>query len=450
MTIITFQNQDCKGYEPIILNKDMVADNLFNELSSTTLRSKCYQDLLKELQKNLFYRSSKTKYAQAKVLINNIGGSNNSRYKQAMSHLKKLGLILEHEGYLYLNPLVRTKYKPKYELVLEYYNLLWSEAFKASVYIKYKDFRFTLGSSESIKTLIAEDYKELLQRDENVNHLTTQQLYDVAFTYKKSELDDEQFLENIGVNQAHYLTTLKSKMSKIYTNLGNNCMREIAPTHYDLLHQQLPIQRLENNLVSFGKLPLKWKCIHFSDTPLYQEAISLYNLQDNISTSATTTSMNNKTYVNIPSHTTKEGLLRYQKLLSYLYDPKHDDSKFRPPTKILCELTCPINRKQQPQQYPNYFTQDELFTVVQPTITKVETNNSTPSNSMYHKKYNKFSLYLTEEFNKEVEYHKLNNTLSSFPYVEKREQLDKEIEACENWLGNPQSLPFKCRHLVES
>lgn len=105
--------------------------------------------------------------------------------------------------------------------------------------------------------------------------------------------------------------------------------------------------------------------------------------------------------------------------------------------------------QQQPQQHSNCFTQDELFTVVQPTITKEETNNSTPSNSMYQKKYNKFSLYLIEEHNKKVERYKIDNTFP-LPSVEEIEQLDKDIEACENWLNNPQRLPLKCRHLVEA
>lgn len=277
MTIITFQNQDCKVLKQVPMTKDMLVKDLFNNVTKSSLKSSVYSRLLDELKSSLKYRSCQSKHNRVCDVIEAIFGKQDSRYTRAMSHLKKLGIILSYKGTLYLNPLVETRTSAKfYELVIEYYNLLWSEEFKSSVHIKYKDFSFTLSSPEDVKQLIAEDHKELLQRDENLQHLTTQQLYDVAFTHSKNHLATPELLEDWAVSEAPLLMTLKSKMTKTYTNLGHSCMKAIAVTHFDILCEQMPLKQLDNNKVVFGRLPKKWKCIHFSETSIYQEGVQLY------------------------------------------------------------------------------------------------------------------------------------------------------------------------------
>ena len=278
MTIITFQDQDCKVLKQVPMTKDMLVKDLFNNITKSSLKSSVYSKLLDELKSSLKYRSCQSKHNRVcDVIQATFEGKQNSRYSTAMSHLNKLGIVLSHKGTLYLNPLVETRTSSKfYELVIEYYNLLWSEEFKSSVYIKYKDFSFTLSSIEYIKQLIADDYKELLQRDENLQHLTTQQLYDIAFTHSKNHLCTSELLEAWGIDKGHLLITLKSKMAKTYTNLGYVSMKTIAGTHFDILCEQLPLVQLDNNEVAFGRLPKKWKCIHFSETSTYKEGVQLY------------------------------------------------------------------------------------------------------------------------------------------------------------------------------
>ncbi|MEM8718987.1 MAG: hypothetical protein AAGE84_06715 [Cyanobacteria bacterium P01_G01_bin.39] len=263
------------------MTKDMLVKDLFNNITKSSLKSSVYSKLLDELKSSLRYRSCQSKHNRVCDVIEATFGKQDSRYTKAMSHLKKLGVILSHKGTLYLNPLVETRTSAKfYELVIEYYNLLWSEEFRSSVYIKYKDFSFTLSSIEYIKQLIADDHKELLQRDEDLQHLTTQQLYDLAFTHSKNHLATPELLEDWAVSEAHLLISLKSKMGKTYSNLGHACMKAIAATHFDILCEQLPIQKLDNNEVAFGRLSKKWKCIHFSETSTYSQAIELYNLSN--------------------------------------------------------------------------------------------------------------------------------------------------------------------------
>lgn len=282
MTIITFQNQDCKISKQVPMTKDMLVKDLFTNITKSTLRGKAYSNLLDALKRNLRYRSCQTKYNRnVDVVSDACLSKSKSSYHDAMSHLNKLGIILSHRGTLYLNPLVETRTSAKfYELVIEYYNLLWSEEFRSSVYIKYKDFSFTLSSTEYVKQLIAEDHKELLQCDENLQHLTSEQLYDLAFTHSKNHLESDELRNAWGVDEGHLLTALKSKMAKTYTNLGYAIMKTIAVTHFDILCEQLPLVQLDNNEVAFGRLPSKWKCIRFSETSTYSRAIELYNLSN--------------------------------------------------------------------------------------------------------------------------------------------------------------------------
>lgn len=281
MTIITFQNQDCKVYKQVPMTKDMLVKDLFNNITKSTLRGQSYNNILDTLKRGLRYNDCKTKYSQNKVVVKDACPNNSyGSYNRAMSHLKKLGMTLSHEGHIYLNPLVETRTTSKlYELVLNYYNLLWSDEFKATVNITYKDSDYSLPTVESLKEIVAEDYKLLLQNDSDLQCLSTKDLNNIAFIFKKAELQDQ--FPSLDYKD---LVALKSKISKTYTNLGYSTMKEIAATHADILFEQLPIQRLDNNEVEFARLPKKWKCIHFSETSIYKEGEQHYLLQDQIGT----------------------------------------------------------------------------------------------------------------------------------------------------------------------
>ncbi len=279
MSIITFQNQDCKVYKQVPMTKDLLVKDLFSNITKSTLRGQSYNNILDTLKRGLRYNDCKTKYSQNKVVVKDACPNNSfGSYNRSVSHLKKLGMILSHEGHIYLNPLVETRTTSKfYELVIEYYNLLWSNEFKSSVYINYKGHSYTLPTVEGLKQIIVDEYKCLIQFDEGLEHLTTQNLHDIAFKFKKAELE-EQFPS---VNSRE-LVALKSKLTKIYTNLGSTTMKEIAATHADILFEQLPIQRLDNNEVAFARLPKTWKCIHFTETSIYQEALELYSVNHSV------------------------------------------------------------------------------------------------------------------------------------------------------------------------
>ena len=270
MSIITFQNQDCKVYKQVPMTKDMLVKDLFTNITKSTLRGQSYSNILDTLKRGLRYNDCKTKYSLNTVVVKDACPNNSyGSYNRSMSHLKKLGMILAHEGHIYLNPLVETRTTSKfYELVIEYYNLLWSEEFRSTVHITYKGFNYSLPTVEVLKQIIVEEHKVLLQNDENQQCLSTQNLYDIAFTFKKSELENQ--FPFIDIKD---LVALKSKITKIYTNLGYTTMKEIAATHADMLFEQLPIQRLDNNEVAFGRLPSKWKCIHFTETQEYINAL---------------------------------------------------------------------------------------------------------------------------------------------------------------------------------
>ncbi|MCC0177812.1 hypothetical protein I4641_12570 [Waterburya agarophytonicola K14] len=270
MSIITFQNQDCKVYKQVPMTKDMLVKDLFTNITKSTLRGQSYSNILDTLKRGLRYNDCKTKYSLNTVVVKDACPNNSyGSYNRSMSHLKKLGMILAHEGHIYLNPLVETRTTSKfYELVIEYYNLLWFEKFRSTVHITYKGFDYSLPTVERLKQIIVEEHKVLLQNDENQQCLSTQNLYDIAFTFKKSELENQfPFIDTKD------LVALKSKITKIYTNLGYTTMKEIAATHADMLFEQLPIQRLDNNEVAFGRLPSKWKCIHFTETQEYINAL---------------------------------------------------------------------------------------------------------------------------------------------------------------------------------
>ncbi len=279
MSIITFQNQECKFLKQVPMTKDMLVKDLFKNIFQASLKSSIYTRLIDELKSSLRYRSCQSKHNRVCDVIEATFNKQNSAYSKAISSFRKLGIILEDKGFLYLNPLVETRTTAKfYELVIEYYNLLWSDEFKSSVYIKYKDFNFSIPTVEGLKQIIVDEYKLLLQNDENLQCLSTQNIYNIAFTFKKSELDSQfPFIEYKD------LVALKSKLSKLYSNFGHSIMKEIAATHADILFEQLPILRLDNNEVAFARLPKKWKCIHFTETHEYISAINSPTLNNEAS-----------------------------------------------------------------------------------------------------------------------------------------------------------------------
>ena len=271
--IISYQGQECLVVKTVIMTKDMLVSNLFKKLfdSNSTLKSPIYKNLLDKLQSNLVYQSCQTKYAQNKeVVIDAVGHYKNNRYVYAMSHLKKLGVIFPHKGFIYLNPLVETKTTSRfYELVIEYYDLLWCEEFKLNFSFSYKGTTYTFPSVEELRSIIVEEYKMLLQNDSKYNHYSTEDLYNIAFASKKVDLTNNEII-------------LKSKMAQIYKNLGYTIMKEIAAEHFNILTEQLPMEVEPNsNKVNFGRLPSNFKPIHFSKTNAYQEGCSLSKL-DNI------------------------------------------------------------------------------------------------------------------------------------------------------------------------
>lgn len=269
MTIITFQDQDCKTLKQVPMTKDMLVKDLFNNITKSCLSSSVYSRLIDELKSSLRYHSCQSKHNRVCDVIDATFGKQNSAYSRAMSSFRKLGIILEDKGFLYLNPLVETRTTSKfYELVIEYYNLLWSDEFKSSIHIRYKDYDYTLPTVEGLKQLLIEDEKSYTQHNENLQCLTTDNLYDIVFTFKKAELEDQfPFIDK------NELLRLKARLNSIYTNLGNKTMKEIAAAHADILFEQLPIQELDNKVVAFARLPKKWKCIHFSETSTYQEEL---------------------------------------------------------------------------------------------------------------------------------------------------------------------------------
>ena len=275
MTIIYFQNQECKVCLDPILTNDMLIKDLFKKLFQSTLKSSVYIRLINTLTNSLRYKSSQSKYNRVYDVIDNTFNKQDSRYSKAMSHFKKLGIILENKGALHLNPLVESRTSSKfYELVIEYYNLLWSDEFKSQVYITYKDLSFSLPTVEGLKNILIEDYKLLLQNDSDFYSLSSDDLYNITFKYKKAELAEQfPFIEEAN------LKALKAKINRIYTNLGYNLMKQIAIVHKQILFEQLPIKELDNNQVAFGRLPKNWKCIHFTETNVHQEMISDHTQQ---------------------------------------------------------------------------------------------------------------------------------------------------------------------------
>lgn len=288
MTIITFQGQEVEPNLVLPMTQDLIAKDLFKNILNGTLTRKPYQTLLAKMKLNLKYGSFETKYRDVKdVIADTVTSKSISSYQDAMSHLKKLGMIMNHRGSIHLNPLVETRSSSKiYAQVIGYYNILWSEEFKRSVHIKYGDFSFTLCPLGEIQTLIATHQHNLLSNDAILSHLTAEQVENIAFFYSKNQLASAEILHDlkIDINDCHHLITLKAKMSKTYTNLGYNCMKKIAEVHFEIIKEQLPIlfEVKENTNssrnYSFCKLPLKWKCISFKETKFYKDAIALQQL----------------------------------------------------------------------------------------------------------------------------------------------------------------------------
>ena len=312
-------------------------------------------------------------------------GKSDRHYRSGMSVFKKLGFFLKHDGYLYLNPLLDNINTKKPYEDVISFYNLLWDK-PLKASIQFPGDINGLHTLEQIRSMWIEQSLKTLP------NYTYDDLYDLVFNSSDSEIILSQTEKN-----------LRYDVLSKYRNTCINIQKQLAYVHFELITEQLPVLNLSTTSrlyeVSLNKLPVNNNIPSYNKTSIYAKYIK-----------------------NTPT------LL--QSVSNYFEEDKEET-------------------QQQPQQHSNCFTQDELFTVVQPTITKEETNSSTPSNSMYQKKYNKFSLYLIEEHNKKVERYKIDNTFP-LPSVEEIEQLDKDIEACENWLNNPQRLPLKCRHLVEA
>lgn len=278
MSIITFQSQECKVSNPISMTKARLSKDLFTNIFENTLTSGAYTNLVNTLKNSLRGGSSETEYARVKdVILDTFNGKYNPKYSTYMSQLSKLGMICTYRGHIHLNPLVKTKVTSKlHETALEYYRLMWSDPFLSTVYIKYEGGSINLSSETDLKQLIANDKKEFLQCDLELSHLTTQEIYDIAFTHTKNTLRGEGYLATLNLDNSNSLIRLKASMGNTYKNLGFQVTQQLAAAHLDLLIEQLPLVDNGDTHYIFGRLPKKFKCIDFTETSTYREATELY------------------------------------------------------------------------------------------------------------------------------------------------------------------------------
>ena len=283
MPIITFQNQECKASNPISMTKARLSKDLFTNIFENTLTSRAYINLVNTLKNNLRGSSSETYYVRVKdVILDTFNGKYNPKYSTYMSQLSKLGMICTYKGHIHINPIVKTKVTNKlHETVLEYYRLMWSDAFLTSVYIKFNDEFINLSSSTDLKQVVVEDKKFVLQFDKELSHLTSQEIYDIGFTHSKNVLRNEDFYSNLGLQSSASLIRLKSSIGTIYKNLGFQVTQQLGVAHLELLTEQLPLVDNQDTHYIFARLPKKWKCIHFNQTSTYTQAIDLFNLNNN-------------------------------------------------------------------------------------------------------------------------------------------------------------------------
>ncbi|MEM7554341.1 MAG: hypothetical protein AAF378_09620 [Cyanobacteria bacterium P01_A01_bin.84] len=396
MSILT-QNSNNNFLLVMRVNKQKLVDTLFSSLLLSTLNSNVYIQLVYAMQRKLDASSTRTRHTSNSSVITEAGGASSGRYKAAMSLLKKLGMFHVHDGYIHLNPLVLSLNNDKpYEDVITYYSRLWSEEFKASFQFPF----YIDGGLPTIQTI-----KDIV--------ITKYSSWETKYTYERllNLIDNDIEYSHLSNDEIR----LQAKMKARYRNYCYAVRNSIAYTQLLLLADQLNIFNIipGDSLYEIGFTKLSTselnKVTHFSKTETYLSSTATYTL--------------------CPED------------LEVLAKEYFDD--------FIAPLSAEIEATRQQYSQPStpiHFSQEEPFTVTQPMPQPQQNQKSTlkfphgpiplPYKDRAGNKYNKFSLYLIEQCYK-------NN-----PSASQIEQLSKDLEASENWLGIPQRLPSKCRHLA--
>lgn len=145
----------------------------FNSLFVQSLKASPFSRIKIMLAESLKNNTIQSPYKSCAQLLKANGiSSTNKEYNKAFTVLKKLGIILKHNNFYYLNPLVEEKSTSRtYELVIQYYNIL------------FQDTCYELFTVDQLRSKAVDEYMlSLLQPNNPSKALKSfNEYYDIAF-----------------------------------------------------------------------------------------------------------------------------------------------------------------------------------------------------------------------------------------------------------------------------